>query len=59
MSTLDMKNLANNIINYYSFERDKKYLCSILKIVKMKYKGVDAVRMKEVILTALQEKKGV
>jgi len=56
MSTLDMKNLANNIINYYSFERDKKYLCAILKVVEMKYKGIDRVRMKEVILQTLEQK---
>jgi len=56
MSTLDMQNLANNIINYYYFERDKKYLCAILKVVQMKYKGIDCARMKEVILQTLEQK---
>jgi len=56
MSTLDMKNLVNNIINYYSFERDKKYLCAILKVVQMKHKGVDCARMREVILQTLEQK---
>jgi len=59
MSTLDMQNLVNNIINYYSFERDKKYLYAILKVVQMKYKGIDCTRMKEVILQTLEQKQEV
>ena len=52
MSQTDMNSLVENVINYYGFQKDKKFACSIHRVILMKYNHLDSKQ----VYTTVKEK---
>lgn len=54
MSKSEMNSLVENVINYYGFEKDKKFACSLHRVILMKYSHLDSKQVYATIKEKLQ-----
>ncbi|MBE0495828.1 MAG: hypothetical protein IBX45_05420 [Campylobacterales bacterium] len=56
MSHNELRCVVDNVIKKHRFEKDQKSACSIMKIMKMRYKNIDSKETSAVIYALLEGK---